>query len=89
MKNDDPNIEEDKLKKRGSHDSYTYQRKYKYKKADDFSQEIRKPITSLQFVTIKENQSDPDFNNVIRERKSFIHNNLSYSIDVYSNILGE
>ena len=59
LKNDDPSIEEDKVKKRGSNYSFTYQRKYKYKKDEDhFSQEVRVPITSLQFVTIKENHQD-------------------------------
>ena len=31
------------------------------KEEDNFSQEIRKPITSLQFVTIKENHADPNY----------------------------
>lgn len=89
LKNEDPDIEEDKLKKRGSHDSFTYQRKSKYKKADDHSKEVRTPITSLQFVTIKENNSDPDFNIIERERINFVFKNLSYCVDVYSNIEGE
>jgi hypothetical protein len=51
--NEDPQYDEDKLKKRGSHNSYTYQRKLKCKKDDaDYSQEIRKPLTSLQYVTL-------------------------------------
>ena len=39
LKNNNPEYEEDKLKKRGSNNSYTYQRKLKCKKNDDnFSQ---------------------------------------------------
>ena len=62
LKNEDPQIEEDKLKKRGSSMSYTYQRKFKYRKNDaDYSQEVRKPLTPLQYMTIKEQMEDKEF----------------------------
>ena len=65
--NDDPQYEEDKIKKRGSHNSFTYQRKLKCKKENvDYSQEIRKPLTSLQYVTLKESKTDPNLNSVNR-----------------------
>ena len=74
--NDDPKFEQDKLKKRGSNNSYTYQRKFKCVKDDDnYSQEIRKPLTSLQYVTIKEQRADPNFNMVQRKRLNFVYNN--------------
>lgn len=75
--NTDPKYDEDKLKKRGSNNSFTYQRKYRCVKDDDnYSQEIRKPLTSLQYVTLKEQKADMDFETVFRQRMSFVYNNL-------------
>lgn len=54
-----------------------------------YSQEIRKPLTSLQYVTIKEQRTDPNFNTVVRQRLNFVYNNQTYAIDIYNNILGE
>ena len=54
LKNENPEYDEDKLKKRGSSMSFTYQRKFKCKKNNEnFSQEIRKPLTPLQYMSIK------------------------------------
>lgn len=46
-------------------------------------------MTSLQYVTLKETKTDPNFNTVFRERINFVYNNLAYSIEVYHNILGQ
>lgn len=46
-------------------------------------------MTSLQYVTLKESKSDPNFNVITRERINFVWKNLAYAIDVYSNILGQ
>ena len=77
LTNNDPRYDEDKLKKRGSNNSFTYQRKFRCVKNDDnYSQEIRKPLTSLQYVTLKEEKMDPSFETVYRKRMNFVYNNL-------------
>lgn len=88
--NDDPIYDEDKIKKRGQNNSYTYQRKYRTKKNKngDYSQEIRKPLTSLQYVTLKEQSLDPNYNVISRKRLQFVYNNISYAIDIYEKIHG-
>lgn len=89
--NDDPRYDEDKIKRRGQNNSYTYQRKYRTKKNQngDYIQEIRKPLTSLQYVTLKEQSLDPNFNVVTRKRANFVYNNISFAIDIYDEIAGE
>lgn len=75
LANENPEYEEDKLKKRGSANSFTYQRKFKCVKNDaNFSQEIRKPLTPLQYMTLKEQKEDKNFKTVTRERINFTHN---------------
>lgn len=76
------------MKKRGQNNSYTYQRKYRSKENQDgdFLQEIRKPLTSLQYVTLREERADPKYRVVNRQRYTFVYNNLPYTIDVYDNI---
>lgn len=88
--NEDPRYEEDKIKKRGMNNSFTYQRKYRTKKNEkgDYAQEIRKPLTSLQYVMLKEQSLDSKFNSVKRERINFVHNNHSFAIDVYNDVNG-
>jgi hypothetical protein len=83
--------EEDAIKKRGQNNSYTYQRKYRTKKNQngDYVQEIRKPLTSLQYVTLKETLLDPKFKLLTRKRLLFAYNNVSFAIDVYDNVNSE
>ena len=90
MINKDEKWSEDKIKKRGQNNSYTYQRKYRSKanEVGDYPQEIRKPLTSLQYVMLREEQADPSYKVVNRQRYVFVHESLPYSIDVYSDILG-
>jgi predicted cupin superfamily sugar epimerase len=82
---------EDKIKRRGQNGSFTYQRKYRgcQDKNGDYCQEIRKPLTSMQYVLLKEERRDKDYKAVVRQRYHFIHNGLPYSIDVYDNIHGQ
>lgn len=89
--NEDPRYEEDKIKRRGQNNSYTYQRKYRTTKNQngDYVQEIRKPLTSLQYVTLKEQSLDPNFNVIQRKRAHFAYNNISFVIDIYDEINGE
>jgi hypothetical protein len=89
--NEDPRYDEDKIKRRGQNNSYTYQRKYRTKKNlnGDYVQEIRKPLTSLQYVTLKEQSLDHNFEVIKRRRAHFVYNNISFSIDIYDEINGE
>lgn len=89
--NSDEQWSEDKIKKRGQNNSYTYQRKYRSKanKEGDYPQEIRKPLTSLQYVMLREERADPKHNVINRIRHVFVDRDLPYSIDVYNNILGK
>jgi hypothetical protein len=78
------------LKKRGQNNSFTYQRKYRSKENNegDFLQEIRKPLTSLQYVSLREERADSKFKVVNRQRFTFVYNDLPYTVDVYDNIYG-
>jgi thymidylate kinase len=89
--NEDQRYEEDKIKRRGQNNAYTYQRKYRTKKDQngDCAQEIRKPLTSLQYVTLKEQSLDQNYNVVQRRRANFVYNNISFAIDIYPEINGE
>ena len=89
--NSDDQWSEDKIKKRGQNNSYTYQRKYRSKanKEGDYPQEVRKPLTSLQYVMLREERADAKYKVVNRIRHVFVDRDLPYSIDVYSNILGK
>lgn len=81
---------EDKIKKRGQNNSFTYQRKYRGRQNEtgDYVQEIRKPLTSLQYVMLREEKADKNSHVVNRQRYSFIYNDLPYAVDVYENIYG-
>lgn len=89
--NEDPRYDEDKIKRRGQNNAYTYQRKYRTKKNQngDYVQEIRKPLTSLQYVTLKEQSLDHNYNVIQRKRANFVYNNISFAIDIYENANGE
>ena len=89
--NNDEKWSEDKIKKRGQNNSYTYQRKYRSKQNEegDYPQEIRKPLTSLQYVMLREERADPQFKVVNRLRCVFVDNEVPYSVDIYSNLLGQ
>jgi len=81
---------EDKIKKRGQNNSYTYQRKYRGRQNEtgDYVQEIRKPLTSLQYVMLREEKADKGYKVVNRQRYHFVYNDHPYTIDVYENIYG-
>jgi hypothetical protein len=82
---------EDKIKKRGQNNSYTYQRKYRGKRNEegDYVQEIRKPLTSLQYVMLREEKADKGFRVINRHRYTFVFNEHPYAIDIYDNIYGK
>jgi len=89
--NNDEKWSEDKIKKRGQNNSYTYQRKYRSKQNEegDYPQEIRKPLTSLQYVMLREERADPNFKVANRLRCMFVDKELPYSVDIYNNLMGQ
>lgn len=91
LTNSDDKWSEDKIKKRGQNNSYTYQRKYRSKQDEkgDYPQEIRKPLTSLQYVMLREERADAGYQVVNRQRMVFVDKDLPYSVDVYNNIQGK
>lgn len=46
-------------------------------------------MTSLQYVTLKEQSLDHNFNVIQRRRAQFVYNNISFAIDIYDEINGE
>ena len=80
--NSDDQWSEDKIKKRGQNNSYTYQRKYRSKanKDGDFPQEVRKPLTSLQYVMLREERADAKYKVVNRIRHVFVARDLPLSL---------
>ena len=46
-------------------------------------------MTSLQYVTLREQAADKNFAPVSRQRYNFVYNSLSYAIDVYNNVGGQ
>ena len=91
LMNSDEKWSEDKIKKRGQNNSYTYQRKYRSKQNQegDYPQEIRKPLTSLQYVMLREERADPKYRVVNRFRSVFVWQDVFYSVDVYNDIMGQ
>ncbi len=81
---------EDKIKKRGQNNSFTHQRKYRGQKNSegDYVQEIRKPLTSLQYVMLREEKADKSYKVINRQRYNFVYNDHPYAIDIYDNIYG-
>jgi hypothetical protein len=82
---------EDKIKKRGQNNSYTYQRKYRAAKNEqgEYNQELRIPLTSLQYVELREEKANSEYNVTKRERVHFIINSVHYTVDVYDNLYGQ
>lgn len=89
--NNDERWSEDKIKKRGQNNSYTYQRKYRSKQTEqgDYLQELRKPLTSLQYVMLREESADKQFKVINRKRLNFVYNDLPYTIDIYEQLYGK
>ena len=77
LPNEDDKYEEDKITKWGQDRSYVYQRKYREKRENigDFRPEIRRHLTSSQYVILRE-KMDPRYNEVVFKRAKFACNNL-------------
>lgn len=43
----------------------------------------------MQYVMLRESLADPNFQEVSRVRQHFLHNEHSYSIDIYDNLYGQ
>lgn len=54
----------------------------------DYPQEIRVPITALQYVQLRDEKADPKYKITRRKRFEFIIDSVTYSIDVYKNLYG-
>lgn len=46
-------------------------------------------MTSLQYVTLKEQSLDNKFNVIQRKRAQFVYNNISFAIDIFDEVNGE
>ena len=80
LKNNDERYEEDKITKWGQDRSFVYQRKYREKRQNvgDYSKEIRRHLTSTQYVMLRE-QMDPNYKEAIFKRAKFAMNNMYFS----------
>ena len=74
---------QDKIKRRGQDNSFTYQRKYvgKYNPEDEFREVVRTSINSLQYATLHHEESDPNFRPIRIKRVNFSWNNTYFSLD--------
>ncbi len=54
----------------------------------EYRQEVRKPLTSLQYVMVREQLADPSYESVSRQRINFVYKNKAFNIDIYDNIEG-
>lgn len=54
----------------------------------DYPQEIRVPISSMQYVQLRDEKADKNYKTTNRQRVQFIIGSIQYSIDVWKNIYG-
>lgn len=73
LKNQSARYVQDKIKKRGQDNSFTYQRKFvgPYKPEHKFREVIRISLNSLQYATLAEKESDPIYRPVHIQRTNF------------------
>jgi hypothetical protein len=64
--NHDPKWIEDRIKRRGQSNNYTYQRRLRAAKNEegDYTEEVRTPLSALQYVQLKEEKSDENYQNI-------------------------
>ena len=82
---------EEKIKRRGQNQSFTYQQKYRCQQNSegDYLQEIRVPITALQYVELRDEKADKKFKTTHREVIQFIVGSTHFKVDVWKNLYGE
>lgn len=88
LRNENPRYVQDKIKKRGQDNSYTYQRKFvgPYDPQQPFREVLRVSLNSLQFATLNEQQAHPDFRPVHIKRVNFEWQGTYFSLDQYDHI---
>jgi len=74
---------QDKIKKRGQDNSYTYQRKYvgHYHSDNKFREVMRVSLNSLQYATLAEQEKDFRYRPVHIKRINFSLNGYYFAID--------
>jgi len=74
---------QDKIKKRGQDNSYTYQRKFvgPYNPNDKFREVVRVSLNSLQYATLHQEQINPEFRPIHLKRRNFQWNATYFSLD--------
>lgn len=88
--NEDSKWAEDKIKRRGQNGNYTYQRKQRAapNQDGDFTQEVRTPLSALQYVQLKEDKADKHYRIVTVERAQFIVGSTLFTVDTWTNLYG-
>lgn len=89
--NEDEKWAEDKIKRRGQNGNYTYQRKRRAaaNEEGDYTQEVRTPLSALQYVQLKEEKADKDYRVVAIPRAQFIVGSTLFTIDTWTNLYGQ
>jgi hypothetical protein len=54
----------------------------------EFTQEVRTPLSALQYVQLKEEQADKNFRIVAVDRSQFIVGSTIFTVDTWSNLYG-
>lgn len=82
---------EDRIKRRGQNNNYTYQRKQRAAKNQegDYTQEVRTPLSALQYVHLKEEKADKKYKPIHLERTHFIIGSTHFSIDTWQGLYGQ
>jgi hypothetical protein len=88
--NEDPKWVEDKIKRRGQNGNYTYQRKQRAapNAEGEYTQEVRTPLSALQYVQLKEDRADKNYHPIHLDRTHFIIGSTHFSIDTWRNLYG-
>lgn len=88
LTNENPRFIQDKIKKRGQDNSYTYQRKFVglYDPSERYREVVRTSLNSLQYATLSENEADPYFRPIHIKRINFTWNNTYFSLDQHDYI---
>jgi hypothetical protein len=81
---------QDKIKKRGQDNSFTYQRKYvgRYSSDNQFREVVRVSLNSLQYATLANQEKDVKYRPVNIKRISFSANGYYFAIDKIDHVKG-
>lgn len=81
---------QDKIKKRGQDNSFTYQRKYvgRYSEDRKFREVVRVSLNSLQYATLAQQEKDAHYRPVHMKRTNFSVNGYYFAIDEIDHVKG-